>query len=383
MPKGGALHLHTLSTGDAEWLVNRVLCEDNSYIYLSDDGQVLKGKLGIFKNGEVPPGYQSMKEMHNTHKEFKEWVIQMITMTSQDTTQKNPWEKFEACFERIWHLLNYEPLFRDFYQNALEILAEDHVQIVELRAGVYELYDLEGTKYSLEDTLRIYLEILEEVRKKHPHLHLKLILSNNRKNDVAQECIDLERAYRLRAQFPQLVKGYDLVGFETTGHTTLYYIQELLVEAKQLQKKYNALLPYFFHDGESDWITDTNIFDAVLLKSKRIGHGFNLFYFPGLVERVKKQRICIEICPISNQILGYAKDLRISPGVTYLKRGIDIVISSDDPMLFRTRGLSYDFWEAIVAWDLSLADIKQLCINSIMFSTLCDTEKQDAMKIWE
>jgi adenosine deaminase CECR1 len=56
-----------------------------------------------------------------------------------------------------------------------------------------------------------------------------------------------------------------------------------------------------------------NLYDAILLGTKRIGHGFNLALHPHLIEIVKKEKICVECCPISNIVLGYTKDLRTHP----------------------------------------------------------------------
>ncbi|EJT67972.1 hypothetical protein GGTG_14451 [Gaeumannomyces tritici R3-111a-1] len=43
--------------------------------------------------------------------------------------------------------------------------------------------------------------------------------------------------------------------------------------------------------------TDGNVVDALLLGSKRIGHGFSLSRHPYIMERMKKQNICLEFSP--------------------------------------------------------------------------------------
>lgn len=61
-----------------------------------------------------------------------------------------------------------------------------------------------------------------------------------------------------------------------------------------------------------------NLYDAILLGSKRMGHGFNLIMHPHLTEIVKKEKICIECCPVSNYVLGYCKDFRLHPARAFL-----------------------------------------------------------------
>lgn len=386
MPKGGVLHLHTSACGDAKWLVKRAIADENCYIYMQDDGSVLQGKMMAFAKDKVPAGFQLMSELAARDYSFVAKVVNMISLTPEDSASVNPWNKFNACFERVADILYYAPVFIDYYRHSFESLAADNIQIVELRAGsrgFSALYDIEGKTYSSSDVIGIYRSLIQQIRKKYPEFTLKLIISDVRIIDLAGERKSLEEAFRLRAEYPDLVAGYDLVGFETTGHKTIFYLENLLNAAIEFSKKYQTDLPYFFHDGESNWANNVNLFDAVLLKTKRIGHGFNLFHFPFLMKQVKQQDICLEVCPISNQVLGYVSDLRMHPAVSYLRRGFPCILSSDDPMIFKTVGLSYDFWEAIMAWNLHLADIKKLCINSILYSALDVQEKNQALASWQ
>lgn len=386
MPKGGLAHIHTSTTCDAKWLVERAASDENCYIYMKDDSDVLKWKMDVFRKEKVPQGYESMRELAKNDPLFISKVVQMITLSAEDTSAENPWTKFNASLDRVGGLLYYAPIFKDYYLQAFQDIAHDNIQFVELRCGSKEfdeIYDLEGKQLSAYDVISIYRNNVQKIREKFPDFILKLIISDARQYDLSKQREGLETAFKLRSQYPDLVVGYDLVGFETTGHTTLYYLDNLLNGAQQFSKKYQTTLPYFFHDGESDWPNDDNLYDAVLLKSKRIGHGFNLFHFPLLIKKIKEHDICLEICPISNQVLGYVHDLRMHPAAGYLKQGVACVLGSDDPMLFKTSGLSYDFWEAIMAWNLDLADIKQLCMNSIIYSSLDPEEKKQAMASWE
>lgn len=381
MPKGGVLHIHSDSTGNAAFLIKKAMSDKRCYIYTQDDGSELKGTMKVFLN-EIPQGYQSMQELAAKDSNFVSSVIEMITMNATDTASVNPWVKFNQCFHRCDGLLLYEPIFKDFYINAFETIALDHIYFVELRTSLDPIRNEHGQLISDNALVDIYRSIVQKVREKYPLFTLKLIVSDLRSQTLSEANKSLERAYKLLVDNPDMIVGYDLVGFETTGHSLLYYLDNLLLSAKDYEFKYGVTLPYFFHAGESGWGHDKNPYDAVLLKSKRIGHGFNLVHFPNLMQEIKKQNICIEICPISNQVLGYVKDLRIHPAVGYLKQGVPCIISSDDPMLFKTYGLTYDFWEAIMAWNLSLADIKQLCMNSILYSSLSDEEKSKMLEHW-
>ena len=89
------------------------------------------------------------------------------------------------------------------------------------------------------------------------------------------------------------------------------------------------------------------------------------------------------ICPISNQMLRYVRDLRIHPACGYIRRGIPCVLANDDPLIFGNHGLSYDFWTAWMAWNLHLNDLKILARNSIQYSGMHEEEKQKALHYFD
>lgn len=65
-------------------------------------------------------------------------------------------------------------------------------------------------------------------------------------------------------------------------------------------------IPFIFHAGETlgdGTSTDYNLFDAILLQTKRIGHGTSLYRHPRLMQLARDNGICIEVCPISSEIL--------------------------------------------------------------------------------
>lgn len=67
--------------------------------------------------------------------------------------------------------------------------------------------------------------------------------------------------------------------------------------------------------------------DAVLLGTKRIGHGFSLVKYPNILKIVKKLKIGIEVNPISNQVLKLVDDLRNHPAAILFSDDYPVVIS--------------------------------------------------------
>ena len=91
----------------------------------------------------------------------------------------------------------------------------------------------------------------------------------------------------------------------------------------------------------------------------------------------------VELCPISNQLLRYVKDLREHPGQSYLAAGLPVSISSDDPAIYGYQGISYDFWEAVIGWGLDLKMVKILCYYSIKGSSLDEAAKSEKINSWQ
>jgi adenosine deaminase CECR1 len=58
------------------------------------------------------------------------------------------------------------------------------------------------------------------------------------------------------------------------------------------------------------------------------------------------------------------------------------VLSPDDPGLTR-HTLSHDFYEAFLAWELDLRDLKQLALSSLVHSAMGPEERTRARASWE
>jgi adenosine deaminase CECR1 len=139
--------------------------------------------------------------------------------------------------------------------------------------------------------------------------------------------------------------GFDLVGAEDRPNHIGFYKEELLAFQAACTLA-GVSIPFLFHAGETLLDTggsgnpqNSNLYDAVVLKAKRIGHGFSLMKHPHLVEKFKKsatsEGICIELCPISNELLHLCRNIKEHPFPELLAAGIPCTVNSDNPSLFR------------------------------------------------
>lgn len=378
MPKGGLLHVHSSAMGSAEWLVKVASYMPDCYMYTQPTSQNnVYGQLQFFKPGEAPAGWESLEKLRAQDSNFDQKLLDLLTFGEQDDRSSVIWVDFEQIFTRIGGIVSYYPVFTKFLTTAFDSLLADGVYHIEVRTSLGGLYDLTGKQYTKEDVLTVYKTAAEMSRMKYPYFSYKIIYSDWRGKTQEQIAASLQTATDLRQKYPNVVVGYDLVGEEDKGHTTEFFAEQFL-NASEIAQQMGTDIPFYFHDGESTLPDDFNLYDAIALRTKRIGHGINLFRFPSLVDVVKTNNIALEVCPLSNQILGYVENLRMHPASEYINHGLPVTISSDDPLIFNYDGLSYDFWSAFMAWELDLRQLKRLALNSIEYSSMDAGEKQNA-----
>ena len=336
----------------------------------------------------------------------------------------------------------YQPFYFAYLLNTFAVHSEDNVQHIEIRAlcgtkGLGDMYVLDSDEVvSGDDVVDTYRQALKKFQSEiDSSFTMKLIISSlrvfdpetikedveevrasversdelRRKHDVQRQLVSLiavavafssltpfhrhkhplirdslrsSQAVRLYTAHRDLLIGFDLVAEEDPNHRTLDYL-DVWMELMEWEEKLGFELPLYFHDGESNDRNNTNIVDAVMLGSRRIGHGVNSYFFPVLFEEMKERDTVLEVNPLSNQILRYVDNLELHPVNGFIASGVDVVLAADDPGAFGYTGLSYDWWAGMMAFQLDLASLKQLALNSLTYSGLEGPELDFAMSGWE
>ncbi|MBO9690424.1 adenosine kinase [Chryseobacterium sp.] len=380
MPKGGLLHTHSGGITDVKWVISAARKYQECYVYdQKDNDQFIFGQLAFFEKGKVPAGFVSLDKKLTADPGFEKELQNLLTLKRDNLcSYTDYWIEFEKRFKRINLLLPYRPFFKEYYLKGFQDLIKDKVQHVEIRYIFDELYDFQHGKYPLKTSVTDLQDIIKEIQKTDPQFTVKLIYSSFKFLDNESIGKQLETAFELKKEFPDMISGFDLVADEAAGHDIRFF-EKSWTKMNELNKKYGVELPLFLHAGESNSALNKNVLDVALLNNKRIGHGLNLIYFPKTMEQIRKQNKLVEVSPISNQILGYVSDLRNHPARVLLSNGVQCSINSDDPSVYGYTGLSYDFWVTQVYWELDLKAIKRLVFNSINYSSLKDNEKKKAV----
>lgn len=410
MPKGGIQHIHPGAMGDYEALLDDAAAyvEGEKRFYIHERLRRYAQPWELFKLGtaaDVGPGYVALSSVWPTQK-FQ--ILSTLTLTPRDQDYiGDKWDLFQPIFMRIGPLMAVSALRKKYYERAFRYLVEvDNISHIELRSW----WDLQESP-----TDGFVTDVLAAAAKFQDRLTLRVIYSEPRTPGRGKTATDLNTKVRddiiavgraMAAQPDSPVIGFDLFSEEDRGKTTLFFLDALVDAFEELGAD---MPPMFFHDGESALPPNyrqrdatgavpavdgfnNNMVDAFLMNTMavggttpqpgRVGHGLELFKTPGLAQRFDDAGLCVELCPISNQLLGYVADLREHPGQAYLAMGIPVTLNPDDPAIYGYQGVSHDFWEACVAWNLDLFAIKVLSYNSLKYSGLNEQDKAVAISAW-
>jgi adenosine deaminase CECR1 len=66
-----------------------------------------------------------------------------------------------------------------------------------------------------------------------------------------------------------------------------------------------------------------------------------------------------------------------------LHQGLPVSINPDDPGFMGYEGVTLDYLYAFLSWDLDIADLKKLCLNSLTYSSISDMDKQNILKFFD
>ncbi len=383
MPKGGLLHVHPSATGSFEILIEATY-DSSVWIYMGEDEENLPHySLGWFEEQPDREWERTIDQRQLSYDAacYDRFLLENITIGREDYHQVDIWNEFENCFFKKWRLQANHELYWAYMENMIDELVEQNVQFVEMRTFIGPRRRPDGSYGTCRETVEEWVDLRDRIQERYPDFTFTIIASQSRWSSQEDVLSNFEEILSIQNTFPDLIVGFDLVSEEDKAKTNLEFLQVLL-ECKNFAENNNVPFTPYFHSGESNRMNNENLYDAILLGSRRIGHGFAITRHPVLMDLVIDRDICLEVCPLSNQTLGYVRDLRNHSAVDMLVRGVPFVISADDPGMMRYRW-SYDWIAAAIAWDLSIPELKMLIENSFEYSTLTDEVRNRLHDVWE
>ncbi|KAF1957816.1 cat eye syndrome critical region protein 1 [Byssothecium circinans] len=336
------------------------------------------------------------------------WILQKMVLSEAEAyhptqTVNGVWARFNQATRCFKGLVNYRKVYEWYINEAIDQMIKEKVMYAELRPMLMDKFipSDDGTQKILN---REQMELIEKcitkkkeqlVDAKKGHLFpfgLKIIYCTPRSIPKPMMRSEMLDCISLKRDFPNLICGFDLVGAEDRKNHIGFYGEEL-VAFQELCRENKVDIPFLFHAGETLLDTggskdphNSNLFDAVALNSKRIGHGFSLLKHADLVEHFKPRNgnpgICVELCPISNELLHLCRNIKEHPYPELLAAGVPCTVNSDNPSLF-SNSMAHEFYQIMVGSpSISLHSWKQLALWSLEYSCLNDEEKTEGKKIF-
>ncbi|KAM7200159.1 adenosine deaminase [Rhypophila sp. PSN 637] len=354
----------------------------------------------IYKQGEfIPLNEAADRFPEGGRKGFVQWLKDRCTLSSTDGLEQHHgiehiWNKFIKCFVVLNNILHYEPIWRAFLRRLMEQSVEDGVYWIEIRFAWGLDYHRSHSETPEPDYNHMFQVMAEEIaafRTSNPHplankfWGIRMIWTAIRSWPTKDIIASMANCITTKLEFPELLSGFDLVGYEEHGRPLVDLLPELFWFRKQCAIE-GVEIPFFFHAGEclgDGDSTDKNLFDAVLLGTRRIGHGFSLYKHPKLIQAVKDKKILIESCPISNEMLRLTGSIMQHPLPALLARGVACALCNDDPAILGqdTAGMTHDFWQALQGWEnLGLAGLGELAENSVRWAAFEDQGHEEWVK---
>ena len=372
MPKGCLLHHHIEDCIDVKWISEEVMKEKNlKHIYMRNFRTY---EILVFttrpdtKEPNCDRPFKNIIEKYleeNNGKTVYDYFHERLSMLPNELDNvKNNDEAFSLFMPKYffcYYLILYKPFYRQHIRNTFIQCVEDKQYRLETRLSPGRIRDETYNIISIDEEFAIYKEEVEYINKNYKlntqfTFGIIVEMIRNKTDEFLKKKI--EDSMEVRKKYPDYVCGIDITGDENNFRT----FQEL---TPVMLNNNDPELPWILHCGESIRALNYNLVDGFLINAKRFGHVINLFKLGNLWEIFKSKDIVFEINPISNQTLRQVRDLRLHPCIGYHNNGIKICINNDDPTIYNTKGVGYDYFAAAAAMEFDLIDFKCFGLYSI------------------
>ncbi|KAI9501431.1 hypothetical protein BX070DRAFT_194672 [Coemansia spiralis] len=228
---------------------------------------------------------------------------------------------------------------------------------------LYNIYKATGIVSNFEQVLVNLFEPLFEVTRdpsSHPKLHVFL------QRVVGFDSVDDESKSerRMHKKYP-LPKVWDTETNPPYNYYCYFTMANMCaLNQWRMRRNFNTFV-FRPHAGEAG---DTEHLAAAFLAAQSINHGILLRKVPALQYLYYLQQIGLAMSPLSNNALFLVYER--NPFNTYFQRGLNVALSTDDPLQFHftKEPLMEEYSVAAQIWKFSSVDMCELSMNSVIQS---------------
>lgn len=205
------------------------------------------------------------------------------------------------------------------------------------------------------------VETLVQTFKNQKFIHANLILClmrGDNTHDANIKTIEVAKKF-----YGKGVVAIDLAGAEAL------FGNELFKEEFELAKKHQ--LPFTIHAGEAG--DAQSVKSAVEMGASRIGHGIHSIDDKNVLELLKKEGICLEICPKSNLDTKTIKSYKELPLKQLKEAGVKVSINTDDMTVSNTQ--LWKEYRTLSKLGFKENELQEFALNTIDAAFISDAEK--------
>jgi adenosine deaminase len=389
MPKGADLHNHLSGAVYAENFL-----EAAAQLHLCVD----KGAMALVDTSTCMPGQVDAATIRMDNA-LRNALIDSFSMRNFVPGRQSGHDHFFDTFDKFGAVGS-----SDFVAEVAERAADQNESYLELMAlsggGPFSALgqsvgltgDFDATRKKLEaaglaklvSAAKARVDLMEQTRTK------KLGCAQN--PDSAACRLQVRYVYQVLREFPKEQVFAQVIGGFALAATDQRVVAVNFVQAED---GYNSMHDYHLHMKMVDYAKSTypsvhitlhagelapglvppdgltfHIREAVELgHAERIGHGVDVMYekdAAGLLREMRDRHVAVEINLTSNDlILGVKGDKHPLP--IYRRYGVPVALSTDDEGVSRSQ-LTAEFERAVLTYDLTYADLKEMVRNSIEYS---------------
>jgi adenosine deaminase CECR1 len=290
MPKGGHMHIHIEASVAMDTFMNFT---NEDFVYYNMD----KNELLAAPNGVTQPGFITCNQLRKEWKKdgsFDEYLVSKLLLSPEDIKSRESheiWKGFQHKFVLNDAIIHYYKFYRAGLLAYYEQAISEGVSIIELRHTSGILFDENHNFLSYSQEFNLYKSVIDEIKQKNPDFEIRVIIVAFKA--MGREAIKVQLDSYLFAldNGYNFITGFDLVNEEDFTEPIYDFVEDMLAAKVKYGDKFN----FYFHSGESSSRFNENLYDAILLGTKRIGHGIGLVLHPKLIQLVKEKQIGYEI----------------------------------------------------------------------------------------
>ncbi|KAL3444122.1 hypothetical protein BJX65DRAFT_188835 [Aspergillus insuetus] len=322
---------------------------------------------------------------------FRRWLKSRCTLQPNNAGggSRAVSDFFHRCLPIVSSLFHHEPILRSSLRRMFSQLAADRIRYVEFRVAFTFQYTLQGNDKPEEDYSSWFQIFQEEVERFKSSADGKqfygarIIWTTMRESSNKNIGLSMKQCILTKQKFPDLISGFDLFGTQSQERP-LNDLLPILFWFRGRCAEQGLDIPFIFHAGQSHGDgdqADDDLFDAVLLGSRRISQSLSLYKHPLLIDVIKTKGILVEYSLRSSACFGFTSPFQSHPLPALLSRGVSVALSNDSPGIFGLgeNGLSSEYFGALLAFqNMGLTGLTMMAENSIRWSCYED----QSLKEW-